>query len=151
MSSLNVYELGEIHRSAIDAARPRGSLAAKPSQLSRYANPAVNTPYPLEYSFHLLGDIQGKTLLSAWSFVSVGLRRGWSSSRLVFVSIEFLSGLASGHKQRQDRHHPKHEVINGPRNRIPARQILNERHPSQPEYKPKLRDQNKYQRYQAHP
>ena len=63
MSSLNVYELGEIHRSAIDASRPRGSLAAKPSQLTRYANPAADTAYPLEYAFHLLGDIQDKTVL----------------------------------------------------------------------------------------
>ncbi|HUB03306.1 MAG TPA: methyltransferase domain-containing protein [Terriglobales bacterium] len=52
----------EIRRSASEASKLR--LAAIPgSNLDRYLDPPANTPYPLEYAFHLLGDARGKTVL----------------------------------------------------------------------------------------
>lgn len=53
----------EIRRSALDAAMRKEPLLAKPAQLARYRNPPHDTVHHLEYAFHLLGDIQGKTVL----------------------------------------------------------------------------------------
>jgi SAM-dependent methyltransferase len=33
------------------------------AQIDRYLNPPADTPYGLEYAFHLLGDVRGKTVL----------------------------------------------------------------------------------------
>lgn len=33
------------------------------AQVERYLDPLANTPYPLEYAFHLLGNIQNKTVV----------------------------------------------------------------------------------------
>lgn len=33
------------------------------SSISRFRNPSADSPFPLEYAFHLLGDVQGKTIL----------------------------------------------------------------------------------------
>lgn len=52
----------EIRRSAEEARK----LVVKPvdrAQIQRYLAPPADTPYPLEYAFHLLGDIRGKTVL----------------------------------------------------------------------------------------
>jgi SAM-dependent methyltransferase len=52
----------EIRRSAAEAAK----FVLKPlerAQIDRYMNPPAGTPYGLEYAFHLLGDIRGKTVL----------------------------------------------------------------------------------------
>jgi SAM-dependent methyltransferase len=52
----------EIERSASEA----GKVVVKPvsrADVDRYLNPRADTPYGLEYAFHLLGDVQGKTVL----------------------------------------------------------------------------------------
>jgi 2-polyprenyl-3-methyl-5-hydroxy-6-metoxy-1,4-benzoquinol methylase len=52
----------EIERSAAEASK----IVLKPgpqAQIERYVNPEANTPFPLEYAFHLLGDLRGKTVL----------------------------------------------------------------------------------------
>ncbi len=63
LSHQSAYELDEIRRSAIDASRRSDSLVAKPALFARYRNPPENTAFQLEYSYHLLGDVQGKTVL----------------------------------------------------------------------------------------
>jgi 2-polyprenyl-3-methyl-5-hydroxy-6-metoxy-1,4-benzoquinol methylase len=57
------HEADEIRRSAIDASRRKESLAASPALFARYSAPPENTPFQLEYSYHLLGDVRGKTVL----------------------------------------------------------------------------------------
>lgn len=52
----------EIERSASEASK----VVLKPlqrAQIDRYLNPPANTPYGLEYAFHLLGDVRGRTVL----------------------------------------------------------------------------------------
>jgi ubiquinone/menaquinone biosynthesis C-methylase UbiE len=52
----------EIDRSASQAAK----VVLQPlerAQIDRYLNPPADTPYGLEYAFHLLGDVHGKTVL----------------------------------------------------------------------------------------
>lgn len=57
------YEADEIRRSALEAARCSPALVAGPELLARYSAPPGNTPFQLEYSYHLLGDVRGKTVL----------------------------------------------------------------------------------------
>src|SRR3979411_2836202 len=52
----------EIERSASEAAK----VVFKPSdrvQIERYLDPPEDAPYALEYAFHLLGDVRGKTVV----------------------------------------------------------------------------------------
>jgi ubiquinone/menaquinone biosynthesis C-methylase UbiE len=52
----------EIERSASEAAK----VVLRPvdrTQIERYLDPPADTPYGLEYAFHLLGDVRGKTVL----------------------------------------------------------------------------------------
>jgi ubiquinone/menaquinone biosynthesis C-methylase UbiE len=61
-SQLAVRNQAEIERSASEASK----VALKPihrTQIDRYLNPPADTPYGLEYAFHLLGDVRGKTVL----------------------------------------------------------------------------------------
>ncbi|MFZ0773013.1 MAG: class I SAM-dependent methyltransferase [Candidatus Sulfotelmatobacter sp.] len=52
----------EVERSAEEA---RSTILAEPdrTQIDRYLSPPSDTAYSLEYAFHLLGDIRGKTVL----------------------------------------------------------------------------------------
>jgi len=52
----------EVLRSA-DEARKMVVPPVNRTQVERYLNPPSNTAYPLEYAFHLLGDVRGKTVL----------------------------------------------------------------------------------------
>jgi SAM-dependent methyltransferase len=52
-------EQNEVARSASEASK----IVIKPVRFERYLNPPVGTPFPLEYSFHLLGDARGRTVL----------------------------------------------------------------------------------------
>jgi hypothetical protein len=47
----------EVERSASEARR----IVLGQSDIDRYLNPPANTPFGLEYAFHLLGDVRGKT------------------------------------------------------------------------------------------
>jgi SAM-dependent methyltransferase len=49
----------EVERSASEARK----IVLQPVEVDRYLNPPANTPFPLEYAFHLLGDVRGKCVL----------------------------------------------------------------------------------------
>jgi SAM-dependent methyltransferase len=62
--TIRIWEHAEIERSEIEAARtPPESLYLEESNLRRYLDPPADTPYPLEYVFHLLGPVEGKKIL----------------------------------------------------------------------------------------
>jgi SAM-dependent methyltransferase len=52
----------EIERSACEARKTLLEPFDR-THIERYLNPPADTIYPLEYSFHLLGDVRGKTVL----------------------------------------------------------------------------------------
>jgi ubiquinone/menaquinone biosynthesis C-methylase UbiE len=59
---LSERDQAEIERSASEAAK----VVLQPvdrTQIDRYMDPPADTPYGLEYAFHLLGDARGKTVL----------------------------------------------------------------------------------------
>jgi SAM-dependent methyltransferase len=58
------WERAEIVRSDEEAAQMNGSLLRdSEANIRRYLDPPANTCYPLEYAFHLLGDVRGQTVL----------------------------------------------------------------------------------------
>ncbi len=58
------WEAIEVERSAGEAKqREAEDLRVKPEIILRYANPPSDTFYPLEYAYHLLGDVTEKTVL----------------------------------------------------------------------------------------
>jgi SAM-dependent methyltransferase len=57
--SLSERDRVEVERSAAEARAAKLS----PVDVERYLSPPADTPYGLEYAFHLLGDVQGKTVL----------------------------------------------------------------------------------------
>lgn len=59
---LTTWEQAEIERSAHEAAHI-DDASLRMGNVQRYFDPPPSTPYPLEYVFHLLGDIRGKTVL----------------------------------------------------------------------------------------
>ncbi|HEX5834049.1 MAG TPA: class I SAM-dependent methyltransferase [Pyrinomonadaceae bacterium] len=58
-------ERAEISRSAheADSAQKKSHLLTSKNTITRYHAPAATTIFPLEYAFHLLGDVRGKTIL----------------------------------------------------------------------------------------
>jgi ubiquinone/menaquinone biosynthesis C-methylase UbiE len=61
---INEWEQVEIERSAAEASHiDVANLIADEAQVLRYLDPPADTCYPLEYSYHLLGDILGKIVL----------------------------------------------------------------------------------------
>jgi ubiquinone/menaquinone biosynthesis C-methylase UbiE len=58
------WEQVEIERSTSEASHiDAAHLAYSESNLARYRNPPADTCFPLEYSYHLLGDVRGKSVL----------------------------------------------------------------------------------------
>jgi len=57
--TMQVRDQVEIERSAAEAAK----TVLAPVEIERYLNPPSDTRYGLEYAFHLLGDVRGKTVL----------------------------------------------------------------------------------------
>ena len=55
-------ERAEIERSAVEASRT-DVLPYSEEVFRRYLSPPADTCYPLEYSYHLLGDVRGKQVL----------------------------------------------------------------------------------------
>jgi SAM-dependent methyltransferase len=54
----------EVARSAVEAAEIEGTdLRVPEATLARYLDPPADTNYPLEYAFHLLGDVRGAMVL----------------------------------------------------------------------------------------
>jgi ubiquinone/menaquinone biosynthesis C-methylase UbiE len=63
-SSLLQWERAEIERSSVQAAlTARVSTPTPRHIIARYADPPRETPYSLEYAFHLLGDVRGQRVL----------------------------------------------------------------------------------------
>jgi SAM-dependent methyltransferase len=63
-SQLQEWERAEIARSAVEAALALRVLKpASEHTRRRYLQPPAHTAYPLEYAFHLLGDIRGQRVL----------------------------------------------------------------------------------------
>lgn len=60
--TISERDRAEIERSAEEARRTILAGTDR-TQVDRYLNPPSETPYGLEYAFHLLGDIRGKTVL----------------------------------------------------------------------------------------
>lgn len=62
--NIKEWEQVEIERSASEASRVDTTyLINNEREAARYQDPAADTCYPLEYSYHLLGDVRGKTVL----------------------------------------------------------------------------------------
>lgn len=58
------WERVEIERSAAEAShKDASSLRFDEDNVARYMSPPADTPYPLEYAYHLLGDVRGKVVL----------------------------------------------------------------------------------------
>src|SRR6185295_8169989 len=58
------WESAEILRSDIEANLTRDSrLVADEANLRRYLDPPLDTAFPLEYAYALLGDVRGRTVL----------------------------------------------------------------------------------------
>jgi SAM-dependent methyltransferase len=63
MNSLVERESAEKLRSAQEASHANNHLLVSQATVARYRAPAETTVFPLEYAFHLLGDVRGKTIL----------------------------------------------------------------------------------------
>jgi len=63
MLSLRERESAEKTCSASNALHKKQPLRMREEIVNRYLAPPQDTVYPLEYAFHLLGDISGKTVL----------------------------------------------------------------------------------------
>jgi SAM-dependent methyltransferase len=64
MTSLEVRERAEKIRSSFEASQQTtGPLLMSPEKIARYFAPSETTAFPLEYAYHLLGDVRGKTVL----------------------------------------------------------------------------------------
>ena len=61
--SLVRWEHAEVERSRVQATLTARALPTAAQIFERYANPPANTPYPLEYLYHLVGDIRGLDVL----------------------------------------------------------------------------------------
>jgi SAM-dependent methyltransferase len=63
-ASIRVWEEAEMERSRAEASHtPLQGLRMDEANVQRYMNPPPGTPYPLEYAFHLLGDVTGSLVL----------------------------------------------------------------------------------------
>ncbi|HZH34049.1 MAG TPA: class I SAM-dependent methyltransferase [Pyrinomonadaceae bacterium] len=63
-SDLRKWERVEIERSDSEAShQDLSQLKVNETQIERYMNPLEGTVYPLEFAYHLLGDVRGKRVL----------------------------------------------------------------------------------------
>jgi 2-polyprenyl-3-methyl-5-hydroxy-6-metoxy-1,4-benzoquinol methylase len=63
-AELTSRERAEVARSAVEAAETDGTdLRLSEAELARYLDPPAETGFPLEYAFHLLGDVRGAMVL----------------------------------------------------------------------------------------
>ena len=62
--SMQTWERAEIERSSVEASLTTDvALRMDPSEMARYDAPAADTPYPLEYAYHLLGNVKGLSVV----------------------------------------------------------------------------------------
>jgi len=72
------WERAEIARSAVEAElTPDDTLRVAPDIYARYVSPPADTAYPLEFAFHLIGDVRGKRI------VDLGCGSGANTALLV--------------------------------------------------------------------
>jgi SAM-dependent methyltransferase len=58
--SMQTWERAEIERSSVEASLTSDvALRMDPREMARYDAPRADTPYPLEYAYHLLGNVTG--------------------------------------------------------------------------------------------
>jgi len=57
------WERAEVARSGVEASLTAQNLRVSPRTRARYMHPPADTAYPLEYAYHLLGDVRGKQVL----------------------------------------------------------------------------------------
>jgi len=62
IDSLSIRNQAEIERSASEAGKIE-KKSIRSAEIERYMNPPADTPFGLEYAFHLLGDVRGKTVV----------------------------------------------------------------------------------------
>lgn len=63
-SAMETRERAEIRRSAVEAGlTPDSALKVSARTFARYLSPPADTPYPLEYCYHLLGDVRGSRVV----------------------------------------------------------------------------------------
>jgi SAM-dependent methyltransferase len=62
-NDLLVWEQAEIKRSSTEASKAAAIRATTARTLKRYTSAAADSPYPLEYAFHLVGDARGLDVL----------------------------------------------------------------------------------------
>ena len=62
LEEIRKWESEEVARSASEARgkNATNNLRIKNEIVTRYSNPPANTPFALEYAYHLLGDVSGK-------------------------------------------------------------------------------------------
>ena len=64
VEEIKKWETAEVERSASEAQKKiEKDLRIKDEIIQRYSNPSAGTLYPLEYAYHLLGDVRGQTVL----------------------------------------------------------------------------------------
>jgi len=64
VNKIKIWEKVEVERSASEAQkRTADDLRLSHKIIERYLNPSSDTYYPLEYAYHLLGNVAGKTVL----------------------------------------------------------------------------------------
>jgi ubiquinone/menaquinone biosynthesis C-methylase UbiE len=64
LATIRQWESAEIERSSVEAKHtPLERLRMTEWNLRRYLNPPADTPFPLEYAFHLIGNVAGRTVL----------------------------------------------------------------------------------------
>jgi SAM-dependent methyltransferase len=61
---MQTWERAEIERSSVEASlTPDSALKSSKRTLQRYQRPPAGTPFPLEYCYHLLGDVEGRRIV----------------------------------------------------------------------------------------
>ena len=64
VQNIDRWERAEVERSAVEASLTAdSSLRVSTRTFTRYERPGADSPYPLEYSYHLLGDVAGLRIL----------------------------------------------------------------------------------------
>ena len=62
--AMQAWERAEIARSSVEATlTAERALRVTANTFARYARPPADTPYPLEYAYHQLGDVAGKRVV----------------------------------------------------------------------------------------
>ncbi len=78
-------ERERLHFNKLAQRSEHSELVMPADNVQRYDNPSANTPYPLEYAFHLLGNLRGKTI------VDLGCGDGLNTTILALLGARVIS------------------------------------------------------------